>query len=104
MHKFRSSYLFFLMFTLFLLLNLNFTILKSLRNTLAVVDLGGGAHTIPFFELFGALPGAFLMTSLLAFLLRRFSIEKVFLSTLIIFLGFFLIFAIWVYPFLSQLR
>lgn len=48
-----------LMFNIFLLLNLNFTILRSLRNTLAVIDLGSGAHFIPVFELFGAMPATF---------------------------------------------
>ncbi len=100
----RSRYLFFLMFSLFLLLNLNVTILRSLRNTLAVVDLGSGAHVIPFFELFGAMPGAFLMAWGLALLMKHYSIEKVFLVTLSIFLGFFVIFALFIYPSLSLMK
>lgn len=100
----RSRYLFCLTFSIFLLLSLNFTILRSLRNTLAVVELGSGAHVIPFFELCGAMPGAFLMTYGLAWMMRRFSIVLVFIWTLAVFLGFFLIFAILIHPFLSQLK
>ena len=39
---------FFLMFGVIFLLSLNFTLLRSVRNTLAVVDLGGGAMRSPF--------------------------------------------------------
>lgn len=100
----RSRYTFFLMFSIFMLLNLNFTVLRSIRSTLAVVDLGSGAHTLPLFELFGTMPAAFLMTWGLASLMNRFSIEKVFLLTLSIFLGFFGVFATLIYPFLPALK
>lgn len=100
----RSSYLFVCMFTIFLLLNLNFAILRSVRTTLAVSDLGGGAHWVPTFEILGALPGAFIMTWGLAKLLKRFSIERVFFTTLAVFLGFFLLFSTLIYPFLHTLK
>jgi AAA family ATP:ADP antiporter len=92
------------MFTIFLLLSINFTILRSVRNTLAVVDLGAGAQSIPLFELFGAMPAAFLMTAGLASLINRFSKQRVFITTLSIFLVFFLVFALGIYPFLNILR
>jgi AAA family ATP:ADP antiporter len=95
---------FFLMFGSILLLNINCTILKSVRNTLAVVDLGTGAHTIPVFELFGALPCSILMTWGLSWLMERFSIYKVFCITLAVFLGFFLIFAEGLYPLCIDLK
>ena len=99
----HRSRVFFLMFSITMLLNINFTILKSVRNTLAVVDLGIGASTIPIFELFGALPCSILMTWGLS-LLMRISIHKVFLIAMAIFLGFFLIFAMGLYPALVSLR
>ncbi len=104
MFLYRSGYLFALMFAIILLLNVNFTILRSLRNTLAVADLGGGAHLIPLFELFAGIPGALIMTWGLVLLINRFSIEKVFLLTLSLFLGFFLLFVFVIYPFLQQLH
>jgi ATP:ADP antiporter, AAA family len=95
---------FVLMFSIVLLLNIDFTILKSVRNTLAVVDLGKGASTIPIFELFGALPGSILMAWGLNRLLNNKSIQKVFLITIVTFLGFFLIFALGIYPYLITLK
>ena len=100
----RSSYLFACMFAIFLLLNLNFAVLRSVRSTLAVADLGGGAHWVPTFELFGAMPGAFIMTWSLAQVLKRYSIEKVFFATLALFLSFFLLFSTVIYPYLQTLN
>lgn len=100
----RASYLFVCMFSIFLLLSLNFTVLRSVRITLAVSDLGGGAHWVPTFELLGAMPGAIIMTWALAKLLHRYSIEKVFFATLAFFLGFFLLFSTAIYPFLNTLK
>ncbi|MBS0629108.1 MAG: hypothetical protein JSS30_02645 [Verrucomicrobia bacterium] len=84
---------FFLISSIALLLNIDFTILKSVRNTLAVSQ-GNGAATIPIFELFGGLPGSIFMTWGLSWLLNHFQIHKVFLITITAFLAFFLIFAI----------
>ncbi len=97
----RSQVLFFLMFGIVCLLNVNYNILRSARNALAVVDLGHGAGSIPFFELCGTMPGALIMVYLLTRLLNRFSIHKVFIITLATFSGFFLFFAIVLYPSLS---
>ncbi|MBP7073909.1 MAG: hypothetical protein KBA81_00805 [Rhabdochlamydiaceae bacterium] len=86
------------MFSIVCLLNVNYCLLRSARNALAVVDLGHGASSIPFFELCGTMPGAVLMVFLLTRLLNRFSIHKVFLITLAVFSGFFLFFAVGIYP------
>jgi len=94
----RSRVLFFLMFGIVCFLNVNYNILRSARNALAVADLGHGAGSIPFFELCGTMPGALLMVFLLTRLLNRFSIHKVFFITLAVFSGFFLFFAIGLYP------
>lgn len=102
LRKYLPSRPFMLMFSIILLLNINFAMLRSVRNTLAVVDLGGGAQSIPFFELFGAMPGAFLMTALIARLLNRFSIGRVFVITLALFVSFFVFFAQGLYPLLVQ--
>ncbi len=94
----RFLVLFSLMFSIVCLLNVNYCLLRSARNALAVVDLGHGASSIPFFELCGTMPGAVLMVFLLTKLLNRFSIHKVFLITLAVFSGFFLFFAVGIYP------
>lgn len=96
----KSSFL--KMFSLILLLNLNYTLLKSIRNTLAVVDLGNGANVIPIFELFGALPASIFMTWGLSLLMRCMPLCKIFWSVLFIFLSFFLVFLFTIYPCLKQ--
>ena len=87
-----------LMFAVIFLLNLNYTILKSVRKTLAIADLGGSATSIPFFELFGVLPAAVFMAWFLSKILRNYSMKKVFLFTLFIFISFFILFAGVCYP------
>ncbi len=86
------------LFCLVVMISADFAILRSLRNTLAVTDLGGNALHIPYFELFGTLPGSVLMTWFLGRLLGRFSLNSTFQITLGIFLTFFLLFAFFVYP------
>ena len=94
----RSFVLFSLMFGVVCLLNINYCLLRSARNALAVADIGGGAQVIPIYDLCGTIPGAILMVFLLTRLLNRFSIHQVFLITLSVFLGFFLVFSFAVYP------
>lgn len=94
----RFLVLFSLMFGIVCLLNMNYCLLRSARNALVVVDLGQGASSIPIFELCGTMPGAVVMVYLLTRLLNRFSIHKVFLITLAVFSGFFLFFAVGIYP------
>lgn len=94
----RFLLLFSLMFGIVCLLNANYSLLRSARNTLAVVDLGKDASSIPIFELCGTLPGAVLMVYLLTRLLNRYSILKVFLITMGVFSTFFLGFALFIYP------
>ncbi|MDE3046640.1 MAG: hypothetical protein KGJ02_08395 [Verrucomicrobiota bacterium] len=95
-----SNVLFFLMFGILCLLNANYAILRSARNALTVTDLGGGAGSIPWYELCGTMPGAVLMTLGLTWLLNRMSILRVFFIVLAAFVGFFLVFAIGIYPYL----
>ncbi len=94
----RSNILFLLMFSLVCLLNINYTILRSARNALAVADLGGGAGSIPWFELCGTMPGAVLMTLGLTYLLNRYPIRRVFFMVLTVFVSFFLVFSFVIYP------
>lgn len=98
----QSKVLFVLMFSIISLLNVNYNILRSARSALAVVDLGQGAISVPLFELLGAMPGSVLLVFLLTWLLNRLSMPKVFYLTLSFFCGFFLVFSIGVYPFLSN--
>lgn len=94
--------LFFSMFGIVTLLNVGYALLRSVRNTLAVADLGGSASSIPVFELFGTMPGAVLMTLGLTWLLNRFNIYKVFWISICSFIGFFLLFTSLLYPALES--
>lgn len=96
----KAGLLFFLMFGIVCLLNVNYTILRSARNALTVADLGGGAGSIPWFELCGTMPGAVLMTLALTYLLNRHPIRRVFFIVLITFVIFFLSFSLGIYPLL----
>lgn len=95
-----ATRLFLLMFGIVCLLNASYTILRSARNALTVADLGGGAGSIPWFELCGTMPGAVLMTLCLTYLLNRHSIRRVFFTVLTTFVTFFLVFSIIIYPLL----
>ncbi|MFI5334054.1 MAG: Npt1/Npt2 family nucleotide transporter [Chlamydiales bacterium] len=90
--------LFGFMFALVCLVNVNFSILRSMRNALVVADTGGSAAFIPYFELFGTFPASIILTWALSRLMRAFSFRFIFSATMLFFLLFFLVFAFWVYP------
>jgi AAA family ATP:ADP antiporter len=95
----REEWLLFgLMFLIVCLININFSILRSMRNALVVADTGGSAAFIPYFELFGTFPASILLTWGLSRLMRFFSPRFIFSMTMLFFLCFFLIFAFWIYP------
>ncbi|MGR3974055.1 MAG: Npt1/Npt2 family nucleotide transporter [Candidatus Rhabdochlamydia sp.] len=95
--------LFALMLGVICFLSTGYSLLKSARNTLAVVDLGKDASSIPFFELFGAMPASIVMVFILTFLLNRHSMLKVFWITLSGFLTFFILFAAVIYPLIPSI-
>jgi AAA family ATP:ADP antiporter len=97
----RLGGLFFVMFGIICLLNVNYAVLRSARNALAVADLGGGASSIPWFELCGTMPGSVLMTLALTWALNRYSIRRIFFVVMAIFVGFFLGFTFGIYPLLT---
>jgi AAA family ATP:ADP antiporter len=95
----RSEWaLFGFMFLIVSLININFSVLRSMRNALVVADSGGSAAYIPYFELFGTFPASILLTWALSRLMRVFSLRFIFSATMFFFLGFFLLFAFWIYP------
>lgn len=92
------------MFAIVCLINVNFTMLKGMRNALAVVDLGTSAALVPYFELFGTVPAAFLITMAIAWLMNRMSIHKVFLIAAGGFLLFYAVFVFVFYPVIAQAK
>ncbi|HSX10156.1 MAG TPA: Npt1/Npt2 family nucleotide transporter [Chlamydiales bacterium] len=95
----RSEWaLFGFMFLIVSLINVNFSVLRSMRNALVVADAGGSAAYIPYFELFGTFPASILLTWALSRLMRIFSFRFIFSATMFFFLTFFILFAFWIYP------
>lgn len=91
--------LFSAMFSSVCLIHLNFWILRSVRHTIAVADKGGAAELIPFFELWGALPASISLTWILSRLLRKYSYPHVFYSVTLLFLSYFILYALLLYPY-----
>jgi ATP:ADP antiporter, AAA family len=101
----RDEWAFFgAMFVIVCLININFSILRSMRNALVVADTGGSAAFIPYFELFGTFPASILLTWALSRLMRFFSLRFIFSSTLFFFLAFFIVFAFCIYPHREQIH
>ncbi len=101
----RNEWLFFgAMFLIVCLININFSVLRSMRNALVVADTGGSAAFIPYFELFGTFPASILLTWALSRLMRFFSPRFIFSMTLLFFLTFFVVFAFWIYPHRTEIH
>lgn len=92
------------MFFIVCLININFSVLRSMRNALVVADTGGSAAFIPYFELFGTFPASVLLTWALSRLMRFFSPRFIFSMTLVFFLTFFIVFAFWIYPHRAEIH
>ncbi len=86
------------MFLIVCLINVNFSILRAMRNALVVGDVGGSSAFIPYFELFGTFPTSILLTWGLSRLMRVCSLRFIFSITMAFFLVFFIVFAFWIYP------
>ena len=96
--KRHEWFLFGCMFLIVCLINVNFSVLRSMRNALVVADTGGSAAYIPYFELFGTFPASIGLTWCLSRLMRKCSFKVTFATTMCFFLTFFLVFAFWIYP------
>lgn len=88
-----------ILFSLFTILSLAFTVLRSARNALAIADFGGSASLIPYYDIFGTLPATLALSWLLAYLMRKYSLPQVFYAALAGFIIFFFIFSWWIYPY-----
>lgn len=96
--------LFCLMFLVICLININFSILRSMKNALVVGVKGGSSAFIPYFELFGTFPASILLTWALSRLMRVFSFRFIFSTTMLFFLSFFVLFAYGIYPYREEIH
>jgi AAA family ATP:ADP antiporter len=83
---------------LFFFINFNYTILRDTKDALIVNAPGSGAEAIPFLKLWGVLPFAILFMLFYSKMSNIFSKPKLFYTMISIFMGFFAIFALILYP------
>jgi ATP:ADP antiporter, AAA family len=100
----EKTTIFFLALAIVSLINVNYSILRSLRNTLVVSCTSAGAELIPAIQLWGLLPLTFLLVYVISLFMRKYSQAKVFFLVTLLFLGFFNIHAFLIYPFQTQLE
>lgn len=74
----------------------NFASLRSIKDSLVVSNIG--AESISFLKLWLVLPSAILFTIIYLKMSNRLSLDKVFYIITSCFLGFFLLFSLWLYP------
>ena len=86
------------LFTLLFLLCNCYSVLRNLKDTCILNAQGSGAEILPFIKVWGVLPGAILGTVLYTRLCNWFSREKVTYIILSSFVGYFLFFALVLYP------
>lgn len=83
---------------LFFFINFNYTILRDTKDALIVTAPGSGAEAIPFLKLWGVLPFAIIFMLIYSKLSNVLSKPKLFYTMISIFVGFFVLFALVLYP------
>jgi AAA family ATP:ADP antiporter len=86
------------MLCIFFLISFDYNTLRIMKDTLVVTAKSAGAEAIPFIKVWAMFPGAILFTWLFTRLSNRLRQETVFYVMLGLFLGYFLVFAFFLYP------
>lgn len=86
------------MLALFFFISFNYHLLRITKDTLIITAPQSGAETIPFLKVWGILPAAIFLTFLFTKLSNRFNREKLFYVMMSIFLSFYIIFILFLYP------
>lgn len=84
------------MFFLFFFISFNYTILRDTKDTLVVTS--SGAETIPFLKFWGVVPAAVIFMLVYSKLSNMLSKENLFYATILPFLVFFGLFAVFIFP------
>lgn len=92
------------MLLIFFLVCFNYSILRSVKDSLIVTAPFSGAEALPFLKVWAVLPAALLFTFIFTRLSNWLSRERVFYAMMSIFLAFFLLFATVLYPFRDTLH
>lgn len=86
------------MFALFFLVSLNYHFLRITKDSLIITASDAGAEAIPFLKVWAMLPAAIVFVFLFTRLSNKFNRESIFYIMTAIFIGFFLLFALYFYP------
>jgi ATP:ADP antiporter, AAA family len=86
------------MMCIFFLLSFDYNVLRCMKDTIVITAQDAGAEVIPFIKVWVMFPMSVALTYIFIRLSNRFSREQVFYCMLSIFLGYFLLFALFLYP------
>lgn len=92
------------MFLIFFLICFNYSILRATKDSLIVTAPSSGAEALPFLKVWAILPAALLFTFIFTRLSNWFKRENVFYVLMSIFLGFFLFFTLFLFPYRDVLH
>ena len=86
------------MFFMFFFISFVYSVLRNTKDALLITAPGSGAEAIPFLKVGGVVPAAIIFMLMYAKLSNVLSKEKLFYATILPFIGFFLLFALVLYP------
>ena len=86
------------MLLLFFLVSFNYHLLRITKDSLIITAPQSGAEVLPFIKVWAMLPAALLITSFFTRMTNHFSREKVFYLITSIFIVFYLVFLLFIYP------
>ncbi len=86
------------MFLMFFFISFVYSALRNVKDALVLTAPGSGAETLLFLKVFGVVPAAIILMLIYAKLSNVLSKEKLFYTTTMIFIGYFLLFALVLYP------
>lgn len=89
---------------MFFFINFNYTVLRDTKDTLIVTAPGSGAEAIPFLKLWGVLPFAIIFMVVYSKLSNILTKPKLFYTMISGFIGFFVIFSLFLYPYRDALH
>ncbi|MGM0439978.1 MAG: Npt1/Npt2 family nucleotide transporter [Chlamydiota bacterium] len=87
------------MLILFFLISFNYHLLRIAKDALIITAPQSGAETIPFLKVWAILPTAIALTFFFTHLSNRFNRENIFYVIMGVFLGFFALFILVLYPY-----
>jgi AAA family ATP:ADP antiporter len=92
------------MFFMFFFINFNYTILRDTKDALIVTAAGSGAEAIPFLKVWGVLPFAVIFMLVYSKLSNILSKPRLFYTMISVFIAFFALFALVLYPYRDALH